>query len=45
MTIKTLFHNHGKLEAGFVEVKLLPGIPHLHVVGFPTLRSKKPASN
>jgi len=35
MTIKTLFQQNGKLEPGFVEVKLLPGIPQLHIVGLP----------
>jgi len=35
MTIKTLFYYEGKLELAEVEVKLLPGIPHLHFVGLP----------
>lgn len=41
MIIKTLFQNHGKLEPGLVEVKLLPGIPHLHVVGLPDASIKE----
>lgn len=35
MIIKTLFENDGCLKPGEVEVKLLPGIPLLHVVGQP----------
>jgi len=35
MTVKTIFSNHGQLELGEVEVRLLPGIPHLHIVGLP----------
>ncbi len=35
MIKKTLFHQNQKLESGAVEVKLLPGIPQLHVVGLP----------
>ncbi len=35
MTIKTLFQQNGKIEPGFVDVKLLPGIPQLHIVGLP----------
>lgn len=35
MIVKTLFQQNGKLEAGLVEVKLLPGIPQLHIVGLP----------
>lgn len=35
MTVKTLFQQNGKLELGDVEVKLLPGIPQLHIVGLP----------
>jgi len=35
MIVKTLFHQAGKLELGHVEVKLLPGIPQLHIVGLP----------
>jgi magnesium chelatase family protein len=35
MIVKTLFKQNGYLEAGWVEVKLLPGIPQLHIVGLP----------
>ncbi len=35
MIVKTLFQQNGKLEFGQVEVKLLPGIPQLHIVGLP----------
>ena len=35
MNVKTFFSSHGKIETGFVEVKLLPGIPQLHIVGLP----------
>jgi magnesium chelatase family protein len=35
MNVKTFFQSHGKIETGFVEVKLLPGIPQLHIVGLP----------
>lgn len=40
MIIQTLFKQNGQLEPGRVEVKLLPGIPQLHIVGLPdaTLR-------
>ena len=35
MMVKTLFLNDGRFAAGEVEIKLLPGIPQLHVVGMP----------
>lgn len=35
MIVKTLFKQNGSLEAGRVEVKLLAGIPQLHIVGLP----------
>lgn len=35
MIVKTLFLQDGLHRPGFVEVKLLPGIPHLHIVGLP----------
>jgi magnesium chelatase family protein len=35
MIVKTLFHQNEKLEPGFVEVTLMPGIPQLHIVGLP----------
>ncbi|HMN68722.1 MAG TPA: ATP-binding protein [Bdellovibrionales bacterium] len=35
MIIHTLFSCDGRLEPGQVEVKLLPGIPQLHIVGLP----------
>jgi magnesium chelatase family protein len=41
MIVKTLFHYEGKLEPAEVEVKLLPGIPHLHFVGLPDASIKE----
>lgn len=35
MIVKTLFHQNGRIETGQVEVRLLPGIPNLHIVGLP----------
>lgn len=35
MVINTLFKQNGQLEPGFVEVRLLPGLPQLHIVGLP----------
>lgn len=35
MIIKTLFQNEGGFAVGEVEIKLLPGIPNLHIVGQP----------
>ncbi|MBX3023255.1 MAG: ATP-binding protein [Bdellovibrionales bacterium] len=35
MIVSTLFRHGGRFELGEVEVKLLPGIPQLHVVGLP----------
>lgn len=35
MIVTTLFEHNGRFELGEVEVKLLPGIPQLHVVGLP----------
>jgi magnesium chelatase family protein len=35
MIIKTLFQHEGRFALGEVEVKLLPGIPQLQVVGMP----------
>lgn len=35
MVIKTLFRSENRFEFGEVEVKLLPGVPQLHVVGLP----------
>lgn len=35
MNVKTFFQSHGKIETGLIEVKLLPGIPQLHIVGLP----------
>ncbi len=35
MIVKTLFQHEGRFACGEVEIKLLPGIPILHVVGLP----------
>jgi magnesium chelatase family protein len=35
MIVQTLFHHDGTHRLGTVEVKLLPGIPQLHIVGLP----------
>lgn len=35
MIVSTLFQHDGRFETGEVEVKLLPGVPQLHVVGLP----------
>jgi len=35
MIVQTLFNHDGRLDVGEVEVRLLPGIPQLHVVGQP----------
>ncbi len=35
MVVRTLFSNGGQFEVGFVEIRLMPGIPQLHVLGQP----------
>src|ERR1700733_603839 len=41
MIVKTLFQNDGRFSLGEVEIKLLPGIPLLHVVGQPDTHIKE----
>src|SRR6478735_6070575 len=41
MIVTTMFRNDGRFELGEVEVKLLPGVPQLHVVGLPDQSMKE----
>ncbi|MGZ6479710.1 MAG: magnesium chelatase domain-containing protein, partial [Bdellovibrionales bacterium] len=41
MIVKTLFQHEGRFALGEVEIKLLPGIPLLHVVGQPDSHIKE----
>ncbi len=41
MIVQTLFHHDGGHRLGQVEVKLLPGIPYLHIVGLPDTSIKE----
>src|SRR5580693_7585194 len=41
MMVKTLFQYEGRFGLGEVEIKLLPGIPLLHVVGLPDAHIKE----
>lgn len=43
MEIKTLFRVHHKLVVGRVQLRFLPGVPQMHIVGLPDAKLKEAA--
>ncbi len=41
MILKTLYREHHKLSLGDLELRLIPGIPQMHLVGLPDTRLKE----